>query len=411
MAMLSRAGEASGSLEEQRKHKRVRAPSVLVRVASLDRFRTHYLRDLSEGGLFIRSERLLPIGSQVEVKLVLPGSEEPLLLPGEVVRHVPAGQGVETGMGVRFGALPPAVARSLKAFVDAARPVQFPGTPMAKIADDAHEVVGQLSAVRGALEARARELAEAQARLNTAVERELALSKACDELRASNSSLKQMLEASEGDEPGGDPAEVSAELDRSRLEAADLKARLAEVEGHLDAYRSQLEKVEEEGQEQRAWAVEMEEEKRLLLESMAQIEANRRAEARQRENTVAELSEALAAEKAARLAVDKKLAEVMGELLQARQDLAALAKERARNAALMDEGTFTGKLREGAKIGRTEKFHLHTPIDSVEARLLGWLEAVDTLKALVMMGRGNLTEQEITRLCFLFYQRGVIELV
>jgi uncharacterized protein (TIGR02266 family) len=408
--MLAARRKVAQVLDEQRKHKRVRAPSVLVRVATLDRFRTHYLRDLSEGGLFIRSERLLPIGSQVEVKLVLPGSEEPLVLPGEIVRHVTAAQSPETGMGVRFGELPPPVARSLKAFVDAARPVQVPGSAMAKVTDDAQDVVGQLSAVRAALQARARELSAAQTRLNTAVERELALSKACDELRASNSTLKQMLEATEGDVLGGDPAEVSAELDRSRLEAADLKARLAEVEGHLEAYRSQLEKVEEEGQEQRAWAVEMEEEKRLLLESLAQTEANRRAEAKQRESSVAQLSDAIAAEKAARVAMEKKLAEVMGELLDARQELAAFAKERARNATLLDEATFVGKLREGSKIGRTEKFHLHTPTDSVEARLLGWLEAVDSLKALVLMARGNLTEQEITRLFFLFYQRGVIEL-
>jgi Tfp pilus assembly protein PilZ len=66
-----------------------------VRVASIDSFRASYLRDLSQGGLFVRSQKPLPMSTRVMIELHVP-NESPLPLKGEVVR-------VEAnGFGVRF---------------------------------------------------------------------------------------------------------------------------------------------------------------------------------------------------------------------------------------------------------------------------------------------------------------------
>src|SRR5262252_6010091 len=90
---------------DRRQHDRVRAPRILVRVPSIDKFRAHYLRDLSAGGLFIRTEKILPVGTEVDIELVPPGLDRPLTLHARVARTVddePARLAGTLGIGVQF---------------------------------------------------------------------------------------------------------------------------------------------------------------------------------------------------------------------------------------------------------------------------------------------------------------------
>lgn len=86
------------SLEDRRQHVRHRVFRIEVKVASAESFRASYLRDLSAGGLFVRSAKPLPVETRVVVQLSV-ASGQPLSLPGVVARVA------EGGFGVRFDAL------------------------------------------------------------------------------------------------------------------------------------------------------------------------------------------------------------------------------------------------------------------------------------------------------------------
>ena len=70
---------------------------------------------LSRTGLFLRADLLDTEGTEAELVLDLPGADEPLHLPGEVVRvdHRPG----KSGMGIRFGSLGDGARRPLANFM------------------------------------------------------------------------------------------------------------------------------------------------------------------------------------------------------------------------------------------------------------------------------------------------------
>jgi uncharacterized protein (TIGR02266 family) len=77
--------------------------------------------NVSPGGLFVASYRLLPIGAPVALTIVLP-DQSALFVHGEVrwVRD-PADRATseqEPGMGIQFTDLPPAEAERLRAYVN-----------------------------------------------------------------------------------------------------------------------------------------------------------------------------------------------------------------------------------------------------------------------------------------------------
>ena len=85
-----------------------RAPTVLrVRLQDANqRMRKVSSKDLSEGGIFLKTERPLPVGSMVDLRFRLPLTEgaEDVHLQGEVVRQVEEERGsyLIPGMGIRF---------------------------------------------------------------------------------------------------------------------------------------------------------------------------------------------------------------------------------------------------------------------------------------------------------------------
>jgi type IV pilus assembly protein PilZ len=89
------------------RRREVRAPVELrVEYFLLDKFIADYTRNISRGGVFIRSEQQLPVGTELVFKLHVPPLEEPLALRGCVawVRNGAdaTGGGEAAGMGVEF---------------------------------------------------------------------------------------------------------------------------------------------------------------------------------------------------------------------------------------------------------------------------------------------------------------------
>ncbi len=93
---------------ERRQHRRVSRPKVLLRIPTVDRLRSQYLKDLSGGGAFIRIAQPLPVGAVLRLEIEAPWLEGALELPATVVRSVPAEKATAdepAGMGVRFDEL------------------------------------------------------------------------------------------------------------------------------------------------------------------------------------------------------------------------------------------------------------------------------------------------------------------
>ena len=85
------------SSSDRRQHARHKTYRVEVRLATPEAFRASYLRDVSSGGIFVRSVRPLPQETRVVVQLSV--ADRLVALPGTVVR-------VEAkGFGVRFDPL------------------------------------------------------------------------------------------------------------------------------------------------------------------------------------------------------------------------------------------------------------------------------------------------------------------
>jgi type IV pilus assembly protein PilZ len=97
--------ELGSAGEPRRSHPRV--PLVFeIQYESVDQFVTEYTRNISRGGLFIKTVRVLPEGTEFLFNLHVPGFEQPVELRGHVawVRTAEqvAGSGAVAGMGVRF---------------------------------------------------------------------------------------------------------------------------------------------------------------------------------------------------------------------------------------------------------------------------------------------------------------------
>jgi Tfp pilus assembly protein PilZ len=109
---------ASGFGSEQRRHPRVAPPKVVLRIPSVDRFREYYLKDLSQGGIFIKAEKLRSVGSELSLELWPPGWKEPLVLAAKVVRTIDPEQAEAThqtaGMAVAFLPATPEIEQQLQ---------------------------------------------------------------------------------------------------------------------------------------------------------------------------------------------------------------------------------------------------------------------------------------------------------
>ncbi len=90
-----------------RKHPRYNT-SIKVTFKSQEQFSQEYTKDISKGGIFIATERPLPLNSMVELQLSLPNLSRDVKIIGEVVHNVSPEQSKGTGgnkaagMGIQF---------------------------------------------------------------------------------------------------------------------------------------------------------------------------------------------------------------------------------------------------------------------------------------------------------------------
>ncbi len=75
---------------------------------SLEEFISEYVKDLSEGGVFVRAHQPLAVGTRVDLRFTVIGEDlETVEGVGRVVRVVAPGGGATPGMGVMFEDLTP----------------------------------------------------------------------------------------------------------------------------------------------------------------------------------------------------------------------------------------------------------------------------------------------------------------
>jgi DNA repair exonuclease SbcCD ATPase subunit len=231
---------------ERRQHTRHRVFRIAVKVASPEAFRASYLKDLSRGGLFVRSAKPLPNATRVVVALSVEGHPE-LALPGEVAR-VDA-----DGFGVRFDALTPEQRQAVDALIAACRarsPTPF--TDPTVLAERLAEATGAIEAYEETLANLREAESEAHQRAEALdLERGL-LAGVLDELREKNAAL---------------------EAERARLATLILETqrRLEVLEREARTAREAATREHDELEKTRASLVEAQREHTLRLELEAEL--------------------------------------------------------------------------------------------------------------------------------------------
>jgi uncharacterized protein (TIGR02266 family) len=101
---------------------------VAVTSTSVHNFFTGFTENISEGGVFVATYQLLPVGTELNLMLKLDGGDE-VPVRGEVrwLRdlHADDTSGVMPGMGVRFVDLDADLENAIQRFIDSQRDTLF----------------------------------------------------------------------------------------------------------------------------------------------------------------------------------------------------------------------------------------------------------------------------------------------
>lgn len=100
-----------------------------VHYRTAQEFMAAYLRNISGGGLFIRSQQPLPLNREVQVRFTLPGIPRPFTVRGLVVwtTPFPSRSSFPSGMGIKFLNLDPEDGKLIAGFVKGKLPAHAPG--------------------------------------------------------------------------------------------------------------------------------------------------------------------------------------------------------------------------------------------------------------------------------------------
>ncbi|HXN82538.1 MAG TPA: PilZ domain-containing protein [Myxococcales bacterium] len=212
-------------MAERRKHTRVRARGVVAHVRALDRGFSCQVENVSEGGVFLGTDQLLPGGSFVTLELVKPGLRRTLHLEGTVTAALSGGS-AKRGMGIAFAEMPAdSKARLLLLLHGMGAPISINLRAVQKV------------------------LSSAGSAEPTAPTREASLQEMLDSIpppaagAGPDVPLPAALEpVSEGDAQEADTAPLSAQLQRPRLRARidELEAEVAALRGTLRDREAQL---------------------------------------------------------------------------------------------------------------------------------------------------------------------------
>ncbi len=298
--------------------------------------RNAYLKDLSQGGVFIRTGKVLPLDARLEIDLLPPGWSTPIQVTGKVVRvqNDEASIAAKTaGMGLQFIDVSQDAEQKIEALVaeyskvdveiDEGPPIPPPPAPPPP-PDDALDPSGEIDTLRGQLADKENELIAERARRLEAIE-------ALAALTAEHESLKDR--AASAPKPSGNFEATKKELDDTVAELASLKARLASVEGQAAAYREELEVLEQDDSTTRQ-----------LAEALARDKAKLLAELEKARTFLASADKELEIEKTSSGERITSLEGAVSSLEErAHEAETALSREKARASDLSDELASTKK--------------------------------------------------------------------
>jgi uncharacterized protein (TIGR02266 family) len=111
----------------RREHLRI-PMAVGVSLSSDHNFYVGWSENISEGGLFVVTHELLPVGTRVEVTLEVAGQLEPTTLTCQVCWHRKTDEltsDCEPGMGLSFLDLAPETEEKIQTFVSVRREAMF----------------------------------------------------------------------------------------------------------------------------------------------------------------------------------------------------------------------------------------------------------------------------------------------
>lgn len=298
-------------MEDRRAINRLPVPRVLVKISTPERMRVAYLKDLSEGGVFIRTDKPLQLERVVDVDLLAPGRVEPIRLRGRITRvqNDEASKAANLqGMGVKFIDITPQADAALKALVqEYASPKTTNTPPPSGVPDGSTIALKQAlettEVLRATLAQREAELREEHDRRQELSVRVLTLTQELEGVQARGSDGQSVaLEA------------LKVELQAARAELGELKARLQQAEGNAEAYRQEIAVLEEADATTRRLAESLAQQKQKVeaelkkareeLQSHAQIVEQERSSGFARS---AETTRLLEAERARRIETESQL--------------------------------------------------------------------------------------------------------
>ncbi len=103
-------------MEERRKSDRAPA-EIEVHFRTAQEFLSAYTQNISGGGMFVKTSRLLALNEEVLLRFTLPGISHRFDIPGLVVWSNPTMRTASVGMGIKFMKVDPAEVKMIEEFV------------------------------------------------------------------------------------------------------------------------------------------------------------------------------------------------------------------------------------------------------------------------------------------------------
>jgi len=100
-----------------------------VRYQTAQEFLSAYSRNISGGGIFIRTQQPLPLNREVQLRFSLPGIDRTFMVRGLVVwtNPHPSRSSFPSGMGIKFMDLDPVAKKIVAGFIGSRRTTPPPG--------------------------------------------------------------------------------------------------------------------------------------------------------------------------------------------------------------------------------------------------------------------------------------------
>ncbi|HUB05810.1 MAG TPA: PilZ domain-containing protein [Myxococcales bacterium] len=390
-------------MPEQRKHPRVDASRIVVRIQNAERFRTLYLHDLSHGGLFVKTDKRLAVGTEATIELWPPEWKEALVLEAKVVRWQDAIGDTPTGMGMQFVDLSAEIAQRLDQLIEEygeSEEDEFVETRVANLIGDldaARRRVAELTEEVQKLRKQAQELEQDEADLRAVTEK-LATEKAAAERRAqeAQASLTKRLE-----DVDADRMKVVKQMDKQKGEEASLRDGLAKAERESKKMAQEIGDLRTKLEEQTA-AVRLQKERADYLAD--QVE-KRRAKERDLRKLLAAIG-AGSAPPPSRPPPEPESDDVdVAPEAPAKRPPAQTETSWETSVDVTDAGgesfdDFQSRLTRSTRLLATDKLADHEPRDEAEALVTRLLQAGPTFQTLMNQVEGKMAEATLHRLLY-----------